>query len=92
MNWDADTILKDVYAVVEKHMPSAARQQLELRTNLFDLGLDSMRTIRLIVALETTFGCHFEAEDVDVGRIDSIENIARLVSAKLIDGRAETRA
>lgn len=45
--------------------------------------LDSVRTVTLIADLERTFKISFEAFEMSVDYLDSIEHIARTISGKL---------
>lgn len=55
MGWDAK-----FEAVVRANVPVlAAAQPLEPGDSLYDLGLDSMGTIQLLLELEDTFGVTF---------------------------------
>lgn len=45
--------------------------------------LDSVRTVTLIGELERTFGVSFEAHEMSVDYLDSIEVIARTIAGKL---------
>lgn len=45
--------------------------------------LDSVRTVTLIGELERTFGVSFEAHEMSVDYLDSVELIARTIAGKL---------
>ncbi len=49
-----------------------------------DLGLDSLRMVELIIALEDAFGMELEESDLDPAGLERVEDLYRLV-AKYIE-------
>jgi acyl carrier protein len=59
-------------------------EELTTSTPLITTGLlDSLQRLDLVYFLEERFGITLEAHEVDPSRMDTLEQIARLVEAKM---------
>lgn len=45
-----------------------------------DLGLDSLKMVELMIALEDAFGVELEESDLDPARLERVEDLYRLMS------------
>ena len=75
-----DVILKFVISIMDKEMN---KFELNYEENLFDLGMDSIKYVNLIVKLEMYYNIEFNNEIMNKTEYDSISKISEYV-AKLI--------
>ena len=75
-----DVILKFVISIMDKEM---TKFELNYEENLFDLGMDSIKYVNLIVKLEMYYNIEFNNEIMNMTEYDSISKISEYV-AKLI--------
>ena len=75
-----DVILKFVINIMDKEMN---KFELNYEENLFDLGMDSIKYVNLIVKLEMYYNIEFNNEIMNMTEYDSISKISEYV-AKLI--------
>jgi acyl carrier protein len=70
--------------ILENFLPGEDAKNLTDETELKESGiLDSLSTLKLVTFLEEQFGVEFEADDLEAGNLASIENIERLLKAKM---------
>lgn len=55
----------------------------DLDVQLFDLGLDSMDIIRLIVAIEKRHNIEFDYCDLEIRKIDTLRKLGKLTEQKV---------
>lgn len=75
-----DVILKFVISIMDKEMN---KFELNYEENLFDLGMDSIKYVNLIVKLEMYYNIEFNNEIMNMTEYNSISKISEYV-AKLI--------
>ena len=77
-------IRQAVHAFILDHfLPGEDPAELTDQTPLITGGiLDSIRTLKLVVFLEDTFGVTVEAHEAGVDNLDSVGQIARLIEKK----------
>jgi acyl carrier protein len=69
--------------ILDRFLPGEDPANLTRSTPLITGGiLDSLATLELVSFLEQTFGIQLEAHEVDADRLDSLERIEALVSAR----------
>jgi acyl carrier protein len=80
-----DDIVRDVKAyILETYLPDENPEALTPTTPLITSGiLNSLATLDLVAFLEGRYELELEAADLDHDRLGTLENIARLVQAKL---------
>lgn len=80
-----DDIVRDVKAyILETYLPGENPQALTPTTPLITSGiLNSLATLDLVSFLEGRYELELEASDLDYERLGTLENIARMVQAKL---------
>jgi D-alanine--poly(phosphoribitol) ligase subunit 2 len=50
--------------------------------DLFEAGLDSMAIMRLLIHVETAFGCRIPVSQVNRGNFSTVQKIAALIPAE----------
>ncbi len=83
---NSNDLAKRVRAAVETLIPDVASEQLTDDADIFELGLDSVNAMSLVVALQEDFDLEFDEDEVDVGNFQSVGAITRLVATKLQAG------
>jgi acyl carrier protein len=69
--------------ILDRFLPGEDPANLTRSTPLITGGiLDSLATLELVSFLEQTFGIQLEAHEVDADRLDTLERIEALVSAR----------
>ena len=68
-----DVILKFVISIMDKEMN---KFELNYEENLFDLGMDSIKYVNLIVKLEMYYNIEFNNEIMNMTEYDSISKIS----------------
>jgi len=70
--------------ILNEFLPGEAPETLTEDTPLITGGiLDSIKTTKLVMFLEDTYGIEFQAHEITADYIDTLENIARIVQAKI---------
>ena len=57
---------------------------IDLNSKLYDLGVNSISFIKMVVALETEFDFEFEDEDLNADRFSTIRSIITYVNDRII--------
>ncbi len=69
--------------ILHQFLPGEDPEELTDQTPLITGGiLDSIRTLKLVVFLEDTFGVTVEAHEAGVENLDSVGQITRLIAGK----------
>ena len=69
--------------ILDQFLPGEDPAELTDQTPLITGGiLDSIRTLKLVVYLEDTFGVTVEAHEAGVENLDSVGQITRLIARK----------
>ncbi len=69
--------------ILDQFLPGEDPAELTDQTPLITGGiLDSIRTLKLVVFLEDTFGVTVEAHEAGVDNLDSVGQITRLIERK----------
>jgi acyl carrier protein len=69
--------------ILDQFLPGEDPDELTDQTPLITGGiLDSIRTLKLVVFLEDTFGVTVEAHEAGVENLDSVGQITRLIAGK----------
>ncbi len=58
--------------------------KIEKNDNLFNLGLDSLNVIKLIIGIEEELNIKFQDKDIDSKNWKSIENINKLIEERKV--------
>lgn len=74
---------------VEKYLIKELKKHLQINSdftsnqNLFDLGLDSLSLITLIIDIEDTYQFEFNESDMILEKFSTIANISKLINSYL---------
>ena len=49
-----------------------------------DLDFDSMKFIQLVVSIENEYGFEFDEDELDLERIDKVENIKKIIESHIM--------
>lgn len=74
--------------VVASYLPALGDRPLTEDTNLRDLGLDSMRSIDLLFAIEDALGVTLPDEDLDGDTFETVGSLWRAISAVMVAGES----
>ncbi len=78
---DTKVIIKSY--ILDEFLPGENPEALEDSTALITGGiLDSLATLKLVSFLEETFGVEIQAHETTVDYLDTVDDIAELVSSK----------
>lgn len=69
-------------AVVLGLLLDVSEQELSEDTDLFDLGLDSINAMTLVLNLQQAFGLKFDTSDISFENFCTIGDIAQLIQRK----------
>lgn len=70
--------------VLQEFLPDEDPEDLEDDTELMALGiLDSVSVMQMVVYLEEAFGVTFEASEVGIEHMNSLNDISRTVASKI---------
>ncbi len=76
--------------VLREFLPGEGPEVLDRAPGLMSGGiLDSLSILSLVDFLEERYGVELKAHELDVGNLDTIEDIADLVRGKLGDAKSE---
>jgi acyl carrier protein len=78
-----DSIQKTIYDVILMVIPYIEPEELLEDTDLFNLGLDSVNAMRLILHLQTAFGINFSTTDINFENFRTIVDISRMIERKI---------
>jgi len=74
---------EDKYKPKKILMPLTGNTEIDFTKSLRDLGLDSLRTMDLVLTIEDQFGVEFDDEDLSSESLKSPEKILELLERKL---------
>jgi acyl carrier protein len=77
-----ESIKEKSHDIVLNILPNLNREELLDNTDLFNLGLDSVNAIMLVMGLQDAFGVNFEANEISVENFRSIGDIVKLIEKK----------
>jgi acyl carrier protein len=86
----ATEIMGDLVSIIKENSPTTAGLDIAMQTLLKeDLGLDSLRLVQIMVAIEDKYGIEFEVEDLDPRAFERIADLVALAE-KTIGKAAES--
>lgn len=78
-----EEIKKNVYEIIKEIDISISEEKIISSKNLIsDLGFDSLKMISFIVAIENKFKIEFDDDDLDITKLDSLENVLCIIENK----------
>ncbi|GLC79545.1 phosphopantetheine-binding protein [Lacrimispora brassicae] len=79
-----ETIEIKIREIVHKNIDTEIPiEQICDTDNLYDLGMNSFNLIKVVVALESTYGFEFPDEDLDKEKFKAIDNFIDYVQSKI---------
>ena len=69
--------------VLLSHLPKLTVEELSDNVELFSLGLNSLNTVQLVLALEETFGFEFEMDEISYESFRTLADITEVVKNKI---------
>ena len=69
--------------VLLSHLPKLTVEELSDNVELFSLGLNSLNTVQLVLALEETFGFEFEMYEFIYESFRTLADITEVVKNKI---------
>lgn len=75
------TTLEKVVDMVRGHLLTPP-ETIDAETNLYDVGLDSLDRIELVIEAEEAFG--IDVRDAEIEGLETVGNVVRLVESRLV--------
>jgi acyl carrier protein len=79
-----ESIKEKSYGVVLELLPDVSNDELSDDTDLFDMGLDSINAMTLILSLQDTFDIQFDTNEISFENFRTVGDIAELINRKNI--------
>jgi acyl carrier protein len=76
-------VKQKVRDIVLDILPTITDEELEDDKNLFNLGLDSITAMTLVLNLQETFGITFDSSEISFENFQTLANITELLSKKV---------
>jgi acyl carrier protein len=80
-----DSIKQKSHSVVLELLPDVRSEELSDETDLFDMGLDSINAMTLVLSLQDAFGIQFDTNEISFENFRTVADIAELINRKNID-------
>lgn len=77
-----DLIEKETKNVVLSILPNINGEDLSESSNLFNIGLDSVNAMSLVLKLQNNFSIKFEINDINAENFQSVATIVKLIEQK----------
>jgi acyl carrier protein len=72
----SDDILEGIAAIFHESVSGATGVKIAMDTKLtYDLGLDSLKLVQIMVSIEDKYGIEFDVEDLDPRHIVTISDL-----------------
>jgi acyl carrier protein len=78
------SIKQKSHDVVLELLPDVRSEELSDETDLFDMGLDSINAMTLILSLQDAFGIQFDTNEINFENFRTVADIAELINRKNI--------
>lgn len=79
-----DSIKQKSHNVVLELLPDVRSEDLSDKTDLFDMGLDSINAMTLVLSLQDAFGIQFNTDEINFENFRTVADIAELINCKNI--------
>jgi acyl carrier protein len=79
-----DSIKQKSNSVVLELLPDIRSEDLSDETDLFDMGLDSINAMTLVLSLQDVFGIQFDTNEISFENFRTVADIAELINRKNI--------
>jgi acyl carrier protein len=77
-----DSIKQKSHDVVLELLPDVRSEELSDETDLFDIGLDSINAMTLVLSLQDAFGIQFDTNEISFENFRTVADIAELINRK----------
>jgi acyl carrier protein len=77
-----DLIKQKSHDVVLELLPDIRSEDLSDETDLFDMGLDSINAMTLVLSLQDAFGIQFDTNEISFENFRTVADIAELINRK----------
>jgi acyl carrier protein len=77
-----DSIKQKSHDVVLELLPDVRSEELSDETDLFDMGLDSINAMTLVLSLQDAFGIQFDTNEISFENFRTVADIAELINRK----------
>lgn len=77
-----DSIEQKIKNIVLSVLPNISSEDLSDTTNLFNIGLDSVNAMTLVLKLQNTLGIKFATTDINAENFQSVATIVKLINEK----------
>jgi acyl carrier protein len=77
-----DSIKRKSHDVVLELLPDVRSEELSDTTDLFDMGLDSINAMTLVLSLQDAFGIQFDTNEISFENFRTVADIAELINRK----------
>lgn len=79
-----ESIKQKSYGVVLELLPDVSSEELSDDVDLFDMGLDSINAMSLVLSLQDTFGIQFDTSEISFENFRTVADISELINRKKI--------
>jgi acyl carrier protein len=79
-----DSIKQKSHNVVLELLPDVRSEELSDETDLFDMGLDSINAMTLVLSLQDAFSIQFDTNEISFENFRTVADIAELINRKNI--------
>ena len=77
-----NSIKQKSHDVVLELLPDVRSEELSDETDLFDMGLDSINAMTLVLSLQDAFGIQFDTNEISFENFRTVADIAELINRK----------
>jgi acyl carrier protein len=77
-----DSIKRKSHDVVLELLPDVRSEELSDTTDLFDMGLDSINAMTLVLSLQDAFGIQFDTNEISFENFRTVADISELINRK----------
>jgi len=78
-----EPVQQKVRSIVLEHLPSVTNEEVSDEINLLKLGLNSLKSVSLILRLEEVFNFQFEMDEINSSNFRTIADITELIKNKV---------
>lgn len=71
----------DLHRILHKILPKL-EGEIKDETNLFDVGLDSLKAVEFVLEIEEQYGIYFDLEEITYDGFKTIKSISELIQRK----------
>jgi acyl carrier protein len=76
------SVTEQVVEVLKSHLPHVPNQNFTADADLFELGIDSISAVNVILDLQAEFGLTFDMDEINFENFQTIAGMVSLVELK----------